>query len=56
MPTAEAERLIVAGFLGEVLESVPVQSAVPALRSAFAAKLARQRELEAAAEPEMESV
>ena len=56
VPTAEAERLIVAGFLGEVLESVPVQSAVPALRSAIAAKLARQRELEAAAEPEMESV
>ena len=57
VPTAEAERLIVAGFLGEVLADIPVPSAVPALKSAIAAKLARQRELdEAGAETELESV
>ena len=56
--TDEAERLIVAGFLGEVLDAVPVQSAVPALKSAITAKLARQRALDAAADadPEMEAV
>ncbi len=46
VPTEEAERLIVAGFLGEVLEGMPVPSAVPALKAAIADKLARQRELE----------
>ena len=57
VPTAEAERLIVAGFLGEVLAGVPVQAAVPALKSAIAEKLARQRELDsAAAESELEAV
>ena len=57
VPTAEAERLIVAGFLGEVLAGVPVQAAVPALKSAIAEKLARQRELDStAAESELEAV
>jgi Fe-S cluster assembly protein SufD len=42
VPTADAERLIVAGFLAEVLESIPVAAAAPALRAAIAAKLARQ--------------
>lgn len=46
VPTAEAERLIVAGFLGEVLADIPVPSAAPALRHAIAEKLARQRELD----------
>ncbi len=57
VPTAEAERLIVAGFLGEVLAGVPVQAAVPALKSAIAEKLARQRELDStASESELEAV
>ena len=47
VPTAEAERLIVAGFLDEVLESMPVPSAGQKVRSAVAAKLARQREVAA---------
>jgi len=46
VPTDEAERLVVAGFLDEVLQSAPTASAVPALRTAVAAKLARQRDLE----------
>ena len=41
VPTDVAERLIVAGFFDEVLRSLPVPSAVPALRSAVSAKLAR---------------
>ena len=53
VPTEEAERLIVAGFLGEVLANIPVPSAAPALKLAIAEKLARQRELESA---EMEPV
>lgn len=53
VPTEEAERLIVAGFLGEVLANIPVPSAAPALKLAIADKLARQRELEAV---EMEPV
>lgn len=48
VPTDEAERLIVAGFLGEVLANIPVPSAAPALKLAIADKLARQRELESA--------
>ena len=48
VPTDEAERLIVAGFLGEVLANIPVPSAAPALKLAIANKLARQRELESA--------
>ncbi len=57
VPTADAERLIVAGFLGEVLERVPVPSAVPALKASIAAKLTRQRALEAASdESELETV
>jgi len=52
VPTDEAERLIVAGFLGEVLANLPVPSAAPALKLAIAEKLARQRELDA----ELESV
>ncbi|MEM9521070.1 MAG: Fe-S cluster assembly protein SufD [Actinomycetota bacterium] len=57
VPTEEAERLIVAGFLGEVLEDIPVPSAVPALKSAVAAKLARQRELDdAKGEQDLERV
>ncbi len=52
VPTGEAERLIVAGFLEEVLQSVPLPSAAPALRLAVAAKLARQRRGDAeASEP-----
>jgi Fe-S cluster assembly protein SufD len=42
VPAEAAERLIVAGFLEEVLEAIPVAAAAPALRSAVAAKLARQ--------------
>lgn len=42
VPTGEAERLIVAGFLAEVLESMPVNAAGHKIRSAIAAKLARQ--------------
>ena len=57
VPTADAERLIVAGFLGEVLERVPVPSAIPALKASIAAKLTRQRALEAASdESELETV
>ena len=57
VPTADAERLIVAGFLGEVLDKVPVPSAVPALKASIAAKLARQRELDAASDDsELETV
>ena len=48
VPTGEAERLIVAGFLDEVLEALPIPAALPALRVAVAAKLARQRLLEVA--------
>lgn len=51
VPTDEAERLIVAGFLGEVLANIPVPSAAPALKLAIAEKLARQRDAEAALEP-----
>ena len=51
VPTDEAERLIVAGFLGEVLANFPVPSAAPALKLAIAEKLARQRELDAELEP-----
>lgn len=43
VPTGEAEHLIVAGFLEEVFQAVPLPSAVPALRAAVAAKLSRQR-------------
>lgn len=46
VPTDEAERLIVAGFLGEVLANIPVPSAAPALKLAIANKLARQRDLD----------
>ncbi|MGA0238598.1 MAG: Fe-S cluster assembly protein SufD [Acidimicrobiales bacterium] len=49
VPTSEADRLIVAGFLGEVLAKIPVPSAAPALKLAIADKLARQRDLEPAA-------
>jgi len=38
--TADAKRLIVAGFLDEVLQSLPVPAAVPSLRSALAARIA----------------
>ena len=41
VPTDIAERLVVAGFLDEVLAAVPVPAAVPALRKAVTAKLAR---------------
>ena len=49
--TEEAERLIVAGFLGEVLANIPVPSAAPALKLAIAEKLARQREAELERDP-----
>lgn len=42
VPSGEAERLIVAGFLAEVLESMPVSAAAHKVRSGVAAKLARQ--------------
>ena len=42
VPSGEAERLIVAGFLADVLESMPVKAAAHKIRSAVAAKLARQ--------------
>ncbi len=45
VPTEEAERLIVAGFLAEVIGSMPVAAAGHDIRSAVAAKLARQRDL-----------
>ena len=41
VPTDVAERLVVAGFLDEVLSAVPVPAAVPALRAAVTTKLAR---------------
>ena len=44
VPSGEAERLIVAGFLAEVLASMPVAAASHKIRSAVAAKLARQAE------------
>lgn len=50
VPTAEAERLIVAGFLAEVLEPMPVTAAAHKIRTAIAAKLARQAAAEAEAE------
>ena len=42
VPSDEAERLIVAGFLAEVLESMPVDAAAHRIRSGIAAKLARE--------------
>ncbi|MCY3851686.1 MAG: Fe-S cluster assembly protein SufD [Acidimicrobiaceae bacterium] len=45
VPTGEAERLIVAGFLDEVLESLPVTAMRQSLRSAIDAKLKRQARL-----------
>ncbi len=42
VPTGEAERLIVAGFLDEVLESLPVPGVRRALRSAIDSKLSFQ--------------
>ena len=42
VPTSEAERLIVAGFLDEVLESLPVTAMRKTLRSAIDAKLSLQ--------------
>jgi Fe-S cluster assembly protein SufD len=42
VPTDEAERLIVAGFLAEVLSSMPVNAAGHKIRTAIAAKSARQ--------------
>ena len=42
VPTDVAERLVVAGFLAEVIEGMPVPAVAPALRSAVEAKLARQ--------------
>lgn len=42
VPTGEAERLIVAGFLDEVLESLPVTAMRESLKSAVDAKLQRQ--------------
>lgn len=46
VPTGEAERLIVAGFLDEVVTELALPSAVQGLRRSVAAKLARQREQE----------
>lgn len=50
VPSGEAERLIVAGFLAEVLESMPVAAAGHKIRSAVAAKLARQADADAEAD------
>ncbi len=38
--TADAERLIVGGFLDEVLQALPVAAAVPSLKAALAARIA----------------
>ncbi len=46
VPTAEAERLIVGGFLDEVLRALPVPAAVPSLRSALAARIAEATDSE----------
>ncbi len=40
VPTDDAERLIVGGFLDEVLNALPVPSAVPSLEAALATKIA----------------
>jgi Fe-S cluster assembly protein SufD len=42
VPTPVAERLVVLGFFEEVLERLPVQSAVPAVRAELSAKLDRR--------------
>lgn len=42
VPPEAAERLVVLGFFEEVLERLPVQGAVPALRAEIAAKLTRR--------------
>lgn len=47
VPTGEAQRLIVAGFLDEVLDSLPVQELRGTLRSAIDAKLSLQARHEA---------
>jgi len=43
--TADAERLIVGGFLDEVLQALPVPSAVPSLKSALAVRIADATQL-----------
>jgi Fe-S cluster assembly protein SufD len=40
VPPSAAERLVVAGFFGEVIERIPVAAAVPMLRDAIDGKLA----------------
>ena len=50
VPTGEAERLIVAGFLDEVLESLPIAAVRENLRSVVDAKLHRQAQLSNRAE------
>ena len=47
VPTAVAERLIVAGFFDEVIGALPVAPAVPAIRADIADKLQRLERLEA---------
>lgn len=47
VPTAVAERLIVAGFFDEVIGALPVAPAVPAIRADIARKLQRLERLEA---------
>ena len=48
VPTAVAERLIVAGFFDEVIGALPVAPAVPAIRANIARKLRRMERQEAA--------
>jgi Fe-S cluster assembly protein SufD len=43
LPTAIAERLVVLGFFEEVLERLPVPSAMPAVRAELSAKLDRRQ-------------
>lgn len=47
VPTAVAERLIVAGFFDEVIGALPVAPAVPAIRANIARKLRRMERQEA---------
>lgn len=47
VPTAAAERLIVAGFFDEVISALPVAPAVPAIRADIARKLRRLERQEA---------
>jgi Fe-S cluster assembly protein SufD len=55
VPPAVADRLITLGFLGEVLEQLPLEGSAPPLRTALAARLAEAEAVEAAAHGAEES-